>query len=81
MIRTLGFTWAMSLLAFISLAFVPVPWLLAYYGPTLRAKSHYVQPVQKINPLRGDFDLLVLPAPEGATRHVMDRKRSNSLHV
>ncbi|KAI9688755.1 MAG: hypothetical protein M1822_001112 [Bathelium mastoideum] len=43
MINGLGFEWAMSLLAFISLIFVPVPWLIAHYGPALRARSHYVK--------------------------------------
>ncbi|KAF8315820.1 MFS general substrate transporter [Clavulina sp. PMI_390] len=34
--------WAASLLGFVSLAMVPIPWLLERYGPYLRSKSRYV---------------------------------------
>ncbi|KAM7190943.1 polyamine transporter 4 [Rhypophila sp. PSN 637] len=37
----LGIHWAGSLFAFISVAFIPVPWYLFYRGRALRAKSHY----------------------------------------
>lgn len=37
----LGIPWATSLLAFISIALMPVPWVLFKWGPQIRAKSHY----------------------------------------
>jgi hypothetical protein len=38
----LGVTGASSLLGFICLVFVPLPWALFRYGPWLRARSRYV---------------------------------------
>ncbi|KIK81209.1 hypothetical protein PAXRUDRAFT_833010 [Paxillus rubicundulus Ve08.2h10] len=48
----LGPEWASSLLGFISLAMTPIPFILAKYGPTLRAKSKYAPslPPLKLNP-------------------------------
>jgi hypothetical protein len=40
--EALGVGWAASLLGFISLSLVPVPWIFYMYGPRLRAKSKYV---------------------------------------
>lgn len=37
----LGIAWATSLLGFISLALLPVPWALFKYGPRVRARSGY----------------------------------------
>ncbi|KAF8315819.1 MFS general substrate transporter [Clavulina sp. PMI_390] len=34
--------WASTLLGFIALAMLPIPWLLIRYGPYLRSKSRYV---------------------------------------
>jgi hypothetical protein len=41
-IDALHIAWSSSLLGFISLTLVPVPWLLFRYGPYLRSKSSYV---------------------------------------
>ncbi|KYK58501.1 major facilitator superfamily transporter [Drechmeria coniospora] len=41
MYSALGVDWATSLLAFVSLALLPIPWILFKYGPTIRAKSRY----------------------------------------
>lgn len=37
----LGIVWATSLLAFISLAMLPLPWVLFKWGPQVRARSGY----------------------------------------
>jgi hypothetical protein len=37
----LGIGWASSLLGFIAVALMPVPWLFFKYGKQLRAKSKY----------------------------------------
>ena len=42
MIDKLGFAWSISLLAFISLALLAVPWVIFRWGPKLRARSQYV---------------------------------------
>jgi uncharacterized membrane protein YkvI len=39
--RKLGIDWASSLLGFIALALLPVPWVLFKYGSRIRAKSKY----------------------------------------
>ncbi|KAI4121791.1 MAG: hypothetical protein LQ347_006734 [Umbilicaria vellea] len=41
MYHRLGIAWATSLLGFISLALLPVPWALFKYGPRVRARSAY----------------------------------------
>ncbi|KUJ18013.1 MFS multidrug transporter-like protein, partial [Mollisia scopiformis] len=41
MYRNLGIDWATSLLAFISVALLPVPWVLFIYGKNIRARSQY----------------------------------------
>lgn len=37
----LGIAWGASLLGFLSLALLPIPWVLFKYGPTIRSKSKY----------------------------------------
>ena len=41
MYETLGIAWATSLLGFVSIALMPIPWILYKYGPQIRAKSRY----------------------------------------
>lgn len=41
MYERLGIGWATSLLAFISVALMPVPWVLFKYGKKIRARSNY----------------------------------------
>ncbi|KAF5007706.1 hypothetical protein FDECE_5954 [Fusarium decemcellulare] len=41
MYEKLGYQWASSLLAFLTLAMAPFPWLFFKYGKTLRAKSRF----------------------------------------
>jgi DHA1 family multidrug resistance protein-like MFS transporter len=38
MYHNLGVGWASSLLAFLSIAFIPIPFILYKYGETLRKK-------------------------------------------
>lgn len=37
----LGIAWASSLLGFIALALLPIPWVFFRFGPSIRAKSQY----------------------------------------
>ncbi|CEI67367.1 hypothetical protein FVEN_g5749 [Fusarium venenatum] len=41
MYEKLGIDWASSLLGFVALALLPVPWVLFKYGPKIRVKSSY----------------------------------------
>ena len=41
MYEAMGIGWATSLLGFVSLAMVPIPWVFFKYGPRIRAKSQY----------------------------------------
>ncbi|EEU34320.1 uncharacterized protein NECHADRAFT_50413 [Fusarium vanettenii 77-13-4] len=41
MYQKLGIDWASSLLGFIALSLLPVPWVLFKYGPRIRARSEY----------------------------------------
>lgn len=41
MYERLGIAWATSLLAFISVAMVPIPWVLYYWGPQIRGASKF----------------------------------------
>ncbi|KAL7908311.1 MFS general substrate transporter [Trichoderma velutinum] len=41
MYTTLGIDWASSLLGFIALALIPIPWVLFRFGPKIRAKSKF----------------------------------------
>ncbi|KAF2450241.1 putative MFS transporter [Karstenula rhodostoma CBS 690.94] len=43
MYSNLGTGWASSLLGFILVLFVPIPWVLRYFGPKLRSRSVYLQ--------------------------------------
>ncbi|KAB8289974.1 hypothetical protein EYC80_010301 [Monilinia laxa] len=40
---TLGFTWANSMLGFVTVSLIPIPWILYRFGPHLRSKSRYIQ--------------------------------------
>ncbi|OAQ70951.2 bicyclomycin resistance protein [Pochonia chlamydosporia 170] len=41
MYQNLGIDWACSLLGFVALLLLPIPWVLFKYGPKIRAKSKY----------------------------------------
>ncbi|KAH7383974.1 major facilitator superfamily domain-containing protein [Pyrenochaeta sp. MPI-SDFR-AT-0127] len=41
MYKALGVSWATSLLGFLSLAMIPIPYLFFKYGPSIRARSKY----------------------------------------
>lgn len=41
MYSKLGIAWAGSLLGFISLGLLPIPWILYRWGPSLRSRSSY----------------------------------------
>jgi hypothetical protein len=41
MYNRLGIAWAGSLLGFVGLALLPIPWVLYKWGPYLRSKSAY----------------------------------------
>ena len=41
MYSNLGIGWATSLLGFITVALLPIPWVLFKYGPQIRARSIY----------------------------------------
>ncbi|EXJ60034.1 hypothetical protein A1O7_04183 [Cladophialophora yegresii CBS 114405] len=41
MYRGLGVAWATSLLGFVTLALLPIPWVLYRYGPKIRRRSAY----------------------------------------
>jgi len=41
MYHKMGIDWATSFLGFVSLAMLPIPWVLFVYGPKIRSKSHY----------------------------------------
>ena len=41
MYENLGINWASSLLAFLAVALLPIPWVLFKFGHTIRAKSKY----------------------------------------
>jgi hypothetical protein len=41
MYERLGVAWATSLLGFVSVAMIPIPWLFFYYGEVIRGKSGF----------------------------------------
>lgn len=41
MFQALGIDWACSLLGFVSLALMPIPWVLFKWGEKIRARSQY----------------------------------------
>lgn len=43
MVHSIGFAWATSLIAFITIAMIPIPWVFFQWGPVLRSKSRYLQ--------------------------------------
>ena len=52
MYERLGFEWASTLLAFLSLLFVPIPIWWFYKGRALRLKSPFARYVQYENPYK-----------------------------
>jgi hypothetical protein len=43
MVDNLGIGWSMSLLGFITVAMIPIPFIFYRWGPVLRARSSYIQ--------------------------------------
>jgi hypothetical protein len=43
MVHSLGFHWAISLLGFVNIAMIPIPWIFFKWGPVLRSKSRYIK--------------------------------------
>jgi hypothetical protein len=41
MVHALGFAWATSLVGFVTVAMIPIPWIFFKWGPILRSKSVY----------------------------------------
>lgn len=41
MYEKLGISWAISLIGFISVAMLPIPWVLYRWGPFLRSRSAF----------------------------------------
>ena len=41
MYEKLGIDWSCSLLGFVAVALLPIPWVLFKFGPQIRAKSKY----------------------------------------
>jgi hypothetical protein len=39
--KALGVAWATSLLGFVTVALLPIPWVLFKYGPKIRSLSQY----------------------------------------
>lgn len=44
MYNGLGYQWATSLLAFLTVAMLPFPFIFFYYGKKIRARSRYATP-------------------------------------
>jgi hypothetical protein len=44
MYEALGFQWATSLLAFLTVAMLPFPFIFFYYGKKIRGKSRFAAP-------------------------------------
>lgn len=43
MVEKLGFDWAVSLLGFVTVAMIPIPWVFYKFGPKLRAGTRYLK--------------------------------------
>jgi hypothetical protein len=43
MITKLNFSWAVTLLGFITMAMIPVPWVFFKWGPKLRRRGPYTK--------------------------------------
>ncbi|RDW69257.1 hypothetical protein BP6252_08277 [Coleophoma cylindrospora] len=43
MVNKLGISWAITLLGFIAVAMIPIPWVFFKWGPVLRSKSRYLK--------------------------------------
>ena len=41
MYEALGVDWATSLLGFVAIAMMPIPWIFFKYGPQIRVRSSY----------------------------------------
>jgi hypothetical protein len=41
MFKGMGVAWAASLLGFVSIALIPIPWVFYKFGPALRARSSF----------------------------------------
>jgi hypothetical protein len=50
MVNNLGFGWAISLLGLITMAMIPIPFILHKWGPYLRARSRYVAIKEELTP-------------------------------
>jgi hypothetical protein len=50
MVDNLGFGWAISLLGFITVAMIPIPFIFFRLGPYLRARSRYVALREDLKP-------------------------------
>ncbi|KAI1608728.1 MFS transporter [Exophiala viscosa] len=48
MYRALGVAWATSLLGFVTIALLPIPWVLYKFGPRIRQRSAYAQHAQPV---------------------------------
>lgn len=48
MIDRLGFAWATSLLGFITVGLIPIPWVFWKWGPKLRKGTKYLKPLEVI---------------------------------
>ncbi|KIV97401.1 hypothetical protein PV10_01156 [Exophiala mesophila] len=67
MFHTLGVAWACSLLAFLSLGMVAIPFVFIWYGDSIRANSKFCQQLKE------------LKAKDKAEQAERDRERENSL--
>lgn len=74
MFSYLGIGWASSLLGFVSVALVPVPWVLYKYGKRIRAHSRYITIAE---PVSGDSSVEV--ATEGVGRQEPKGRMEQSL--
>ena len=52
--ENLGIGWACSLLGFLCIALVPIPFVFIHYGPTLRARSSFCQKLKRLQGRKGD---------------------------
>ena len=48
MIERLSFAWATSLLGFITVAMIPIPWVFWKWGPKLRGRTTYLKHLQAV---------------------------------
>lgn len=72
MVDNIGFDWSCSLIGFISLVLVPVPWVFYKYGPALRARSHYIPTTVEIDATELSSEATVLSIHVPQTHVVSD---------